>query len=83
MGKKLAFISFLLLASCGEPKQIYTYTLYRDSIIQDLRIHVATFNAVDNKESFNKGNCETAKNLFQSQAGVEVKYWCEKGVFKE
>ena len=83
MSKLILIVSLFLLAACGESKQVYIYTLYRNSIIPDLRIHVATFDAVDNNESYNRENCNTAKALFQSQPDVEIKYWCEKGEFIE
>ena len=58
------------------------YTLYRSSAMnENARIHVATFDA-DAEEQYNKENCDTARSLFQSQDGVKVKYWCEKGFFK-
>ncbi len=59
------------------------YTLYRNSVIgKDKRYHVATFDA-DEKEDYNRGNCEIAQELFQKQPGVTVKYWCEKSYFRE
>jgi hypothetical protein len=73
----------LLLMACGEN----SYTLYRSSPVptDDLslrRVHVATFDAYEN-QSYNQENCQTAASLFQSQPGVIVKYWCEKGEFKK
>ena len=59
------------------------YTLYRNSITgQGKRFHVATFDA-DEQEDYNRGNCEIAKDLFQKQPGVTVKYWCEKGYYRK
>lgn len=61
------------------------YTLYRSSAVvggKTWRIHVATFDAVDGAE-YNRGNCEIAKGLFQSQPGVTVEYWCERGYFSK
>jgi len=43
---------------------------------------VATFDAADG-ESYNKENCEEARELFQSQDGVKTKFWCEKGRYKK
>ena len=57
-----------------------TFTLYRSSPT-DMRIHVATFDATAG-EAYNRGNCEIARELFQAQPGVSVKYWCEKGRFR-
>jgi hypothetical protein len=43
---------------------------------------VATFDAKDG-ERYNMENCEVAAELFKSQKGVTVKYWCEKGKFNK
>ena len=74
----------------GEPlksnKGVVIYTLYRNSPTvgtisgDDARIHVATFDAAKDKD-YNKNNCETARDLFASQPGVAVRYWCERGKF--
>ncbi len=59
------------------------YTLYRSSAVvggKTWRLHVATMDAADGAE-YNRGNCEVAKKLFQSQPGVTVEYWCERGYF--
>jgi hypothetical protein len=74
----------------GEPlksnKGVVIYTLYRNSPTvgtisgDDARIHVATFDAAEDKD-YNKNNCETARDLFASQPGVTVRYWCERGKF--
>ena len=59
------------------------FTLYRNSVTgKEKRFHVATFDA-DEKEDYNRGNCEIAKDLFQKQPGVTVNYWCEKGYYKK
>lgn len=47
-----------------------------------LRIHVATFDAKESP-AYNAENCETAARLFQEQPGVTIRYWCEKGRFRE
>ena len=71
----------LALAGCGS-REAVTYTLYRNSIFnENERLHVATFDA-DADEGYNKGNCEIAQQLFQSQP-VKTKFWCEKGRFKK
>jgi hypothetical protein len=65
------------------PKDVYT--LYRSSATaggKTLRIHVATFDAVDGA-TYNQGNCEIAKTLFKAQPGVTVEYWCERGYFSK
>lgn len=88
MGLKMHFvfvpISLALLSACGGDS---TYTLYRTSPVPIdnpslQRIHVATFDSY-NDESYNRENCQVAAKLFQSQQGVTVKYWCEKGSFKK
>ncbi len=88
MGLKKLFvvmpISLSLLSACGGDS---TYTLYRTSPVPIdnpslQRIHVATFDSY-NDESYNRENCQVAARLFQSQQGVTVKYWCEKGKFKK
>lgn len=59
------------------------YTLYRNSITDPgYRIHVATFDA-DEPDTYNQENCEIARELFRRQSGVKVRYWCEKGYFKD
>lgn len=60
-----------------------TYTLYRNSITdQSMRIHVGTFDSVDGSE-YNRENCAQAAFLFQGQAKVKTKFWCESGRFKK
>jgi len=78
--KKLIVIAIFSLSACSDN---LTYTLYRNSVSNaNLRIHVATFDAKDGN-SYNLGNCQIAQELFQNQNGVVVKYWCEKGIFKD
>lgn len=61
----------------------HVYTLYRGSPLgSDVRVHVATFDA-DEKGDYNRENCDTARRLFQSQPGVRVRYWCERGFYSE
>ena len=58
------------------------YTLYREMLTPERqRVHVATFDAAAS-ESYNKENCSIARDLFTSQLGVVVRYWCEKGRFR-
>jgi hypothetical protein len=73
---------------CTGPSEQSVYTLIRSSVIDSrpgrdesrppLRLHVATFDAADG-EAYNAGNCEAARNLFQKQSGVTVRFWCERG----
>jgi hypothetical protein len=46
-----------------------------------MRIHVATFDSNDGDE-YNRENCQTTMDLFQSQPNVKVRYWCEKGRYR-
>ena len=90
--QRLAIATFLFLLSAPAltaeilrtaPES--TYTLYRSSATTDganMRIHVATFDAADGA-TYNRDNCEIAKNLFQNQKGVTVTYWCERGYFSK
>jgi len=74
----------VVIGSCaGRAPDDRVYTLYRNSVaVENARHHVATFDA-DEEESYNKENCETAAQLFQSQPGVKTKFWCEKGFYKK
>lgn len=75
-----AIILLSLLTACSGSE---SYTLYRDSLmIQNARIHVATFDSADG-EKVNQENCFLAAKLFQQQDGVQTKFWCEKGKFKK
>lgn len=74
-----------ILTSCGGSgrEDGQTFALYRNSVTNGgMRIHVATFDAADG-EANNKGNCEQAQLLFQTQPGVKTKFWCEKGRFRK
>jgi hypothetical protein len=58
------------------------YTLYRNSAAGITeRIHIATFDASE-ADSYNNENCQQAQTLFQQQALVTVKFWCEKGRYR-
>lgn len=72
-------LAALSLACCGGSAA--TYTLYRNSVLNEgARLHVATFNA-DEGEAYNRENCAEAARLFQARADVKTKFWCEKGLF--
>jgi hypothetical protein len=59
-----------------------TYTLYRNSALDaKMRLHIATFDSTDGA-SYNRENCDQARELFQGQAGVKTKFWCEPGRFQ-
>jgi hypothetical protein len=91
LGRKIWLIAtaLALLAACDDskPKGV-VYTLYRNSptvgtiLGEDARIHVATFDAAEDKD-YNRKNCEIARDLFAGQPGVQVRYWCERGKFAE
>ena len=74
----------LILSGCGYvgDSDANTYTLYRQSAAGgDARVHMATFDA-DEREAYNRDNCDIAARLFMAQPGVSVKYWCEKGRYR-
>jgi hypothetical protein len=72
----------VVLSACGVP-DTHVYTLYRDSVgDQNMRIHVASFDAVDG-EAYNNENCEMVRDLAQARPWVKVRFWCEKGRFKK
>lgn len=76
----LALLGLASLAGCGGSDGVYT--LYRSSPIDaNMRIHVATFDASDGHD-YNNENCRLASDLFRTQPGVTVRYWCEKGRYK-
>lgn len=77
----LLSVPIALIAGCNYESE--SFTLYRNSFMdENMRIHVASFNARDG-EIYNKGNCEQAQLLFQAQPGVKTKFWCEKGAFRK
>lgn len=77
------WVSLLLLTGCGAITDSDTYTLYRSSaVLENGRLHVASFDAADG-DKYNSENCQQAQELFQSQSGVKVKFWCETGRFKK
>lgn len=69
----------LALAACDGDSG--SFTLYRSSALGDMRIHVASFDAKEGAD-YNAENCQIAADLFGSQRGVTVRYWCEKGRFR-
>lgn len=80
-------IACLALAIIGCRPQTHdeTYTLYRNSVLKEsARYHIATFDADStNGIDYNRSNCEIARDLFQNQPGVETRFWCEKGRYRE
>ena len=60
-----------------------TYTLYRSETLGDTaRIHVATFDAVDDEASYNRESCERTRELFQVRPSNVATYWCEEGTYR-
>ena len=85
---RLVFLALTLFGvSCGSGA---VATLYRDSVSggqfdpdsQNARIHVASFDSA-NGNDYNWENCTVARDLFQSQDGVKIKFWCEKGRYRK
>ena len=80
--KHIVIVLLLALTAC-EDNYYNTYTLYRGSKADpDLRIHIASFDTADGL-AYNRENCEIAARLFQTQPGVTVRYWCEKGRYRK
>ena len=80
-----AFAAVIALTSMvlGCDDRAGAFTLYRASPLDPtMRIHMATFDAEDGA-AYNAENCRIVAQLFQSQPGVSVRYWCEAGRFKE
>ena len=65
----------------------HIYTLYRGgAILKSVRINVATFETIGENITFNMENCElVASILNETQKNIPnpVKFWCEKGEYKE
>ena len=75
-------VFLLTVAMFGCTNENEVFTLYRASPIDKfMRIHVATFDAVDGPKYYQE-NCNAALALFVAQPGATVTYWCEKGSFK-
>jgi len=79
-----SMLVLVVIGSCsGRAPDDRVYTLYRNSVgVENARNHVATFDA-DERESYNRENCEAAGQLFQSVPGERTKFWCEKGFYKK
>jgi hypothetical protein len=60
------------------------YTLYRNSPIdENMRIHIATFDAYESSPEYNFGNCRIVRDAMINRPHITIEYWCEKGRFKE
>ena len=74
------FAATIGLASCSPfPASESVFTLHRTSMLDDptldksSRMHIATFDTDDGRD-YNQGNCEIARQLFQSQDGVKTRF---------
>ncbi|WP_417741523.1 hypothetical protein [Salipiger sp.] len=78
---KVAMILWLVLAGAALAENVaQPFTLYRSSAVDPMmRVHIATFDAEERSPSYNRENCWTAADLFMSQEGVSVRFWCEPG----
>lgn len=73
----------ITLAGCDVENDSNTYTLYRTSQLIPSRIHVATFDATGEAETYNRGNCEMVVRYLTAQPEVpEGYYWCEPGRYR-
>ena len=71
----------MLLTACGQMENIYT--LYQATFMNpNMRKHVATFDATDGKD-YNALNCRSTQYLYQKNAGVDAKFWCEHGPYRK
>ncbi|WP_456686724.1 hypothetical protein [Bradyrhizobium sp. P5_C11_2] len=78
----LAIVALCGVLSACQGQGASTYTLYRNSVLNDgARIHVATFDAADG-EVYNRENCAAAAGLFGGQPGTRTRFWCEKGRYQ-
>ena len=83
----LYVVVLMLIAGCKNDQAIYT--LYRDGLSANNRIHIATFDAKEKGfeptifGEYNQGNCELVRTLLQNQPNVMFHFWCEKGNFKK
>lgn len=82
MKKSTIIYASLLLIGCDKALTSgnETYTLYRESVVEE-RVHVATFDTKYGGEH-NLKVCMITKDLFEADAGVIVKFWCEKGRYR-
>ena len=80
---QVAALAFLTGCGAGGSADDRTFTLYRNSVSDpNMRIHVASFDA-NEKEEYNRENCDVAQKLFLAQPGVKTKFWCEKGRYRK
>ena len=83
MRYRLALAVALLAAPAWAQSDSAVYTLYRNSVLDaSMRLHVATFDSRDGRD-YNAENCNLAANLFQRQDGVQTRFWCEPGRYRD
>lgn len=78
---RVSMIPWLVLANAAFAEDVaQPFTLYRSSVVDPtMRVHIATFDAEQRSPTYNQENCWTAADLFMSQEGVSVRFWCEPG----
>lgn len=84
--KYLAAILIVLLLTCFSSlvQASDVYTLYRNSPAnENMRIHIATFDADESLPEYNFGNCRIVRDAMINRPHISIEYWCEKGRFKE
>ncbi len=78
---------FFMASSCSKSSSENIYTLYRGgAIAKDLRIHYATFETKGEADDWNKSNCEEVSDFLNEKQKIQaipVRFWCEKGSFRE
>ena len=70
-----------------QQEQTYVYTLYRDSVIEGLRVHVATFDVDEPSPTYNQEHCEMMARVMNAnvhELGLAIGgYWCEPGYYRQ
>ena len=70
-----------------QQEQTYVYTLYRDSVIAGLRVHMATFDVDESNPTYNQEHCEMMARVMNAnvqELGLAIGgYWCEPGYYRE
>jgi len=99
MIKKIILLPLIIFSISCSQKESSSYTLYRSGINMEtntvdetLRIYVSTFSDKSGDDSYNQGNCLLLEEVLNKEqvhykgsiySNFKIKYWCEKGVFKE
>lgn len=70
-----------------QQEQTNVYTLYRDSVIAGLRVHMATFDVDEPSPTYNQEHCEMMARVMNAnvqELGLAIGgYWCEPGYYRE